>query len=92
MLYDPKWEKTTKPAVRSLAGFMAWLEQQPPEMEYRFTQPDRCAVAQYLKAMGETNIVLYSGDVRDMLGDHRIVSSYPETFGAALERARASLR
>lgn len=92
MLYDPKWEKQTKPAVRSLAGFIAWLEQQQPDTQYQYTRPDRCAVAQYLKAAGEENYSLKAEAVHEMLGDGRIVNSHPETFGAALERARAFAR
>jgi hypothetical protein len=87
MLYDPKWQPL------SLANLIAWLEKQPPDRRYRYTKPRSCLVAQWLKATGAQEYVLHSHEVSTLfggLGDF-IVMEEARTFGAALQRARASV-
>jgi hypothetical protein len=93
MLYDPKWEKqieTPAPLLR----FIAWLEKQPAEVEYDYTQPARCAIAQWLKSEGAADFVLISKKIDELFGPmaNTIVNPHQGndmTFGGALKRARA---
>jgi hypothetical protein len=93
MLYDPKWEAKTKPAVMSLAGLIAWLEQQPPETEYNWWNTNGCLVCNYLRAV--TGTKRPSGQflfekVFETPSDYgKVAGDEPWTYGAALERARA---
>jgi hypothetical protein len=50
MLYDKRWEKPKEP---SLEGFVAWLETRPADGKYNWSDPDRCACAQYAMAIGQ---------------------------------------
>lgn len=52
MLYDKKWDSQTRPAEPSLKGIIAWLETKDPKEEYNYCASD-CAMAQYLKAIGQ---------------------------------------
>lgn len=103
MLYDPKWEK---PNVRSIESLIAWLEKQPCDGTYDFTEPSACLLAQYLKFHGATerhDYALGSGEAIAYFGDDGvIIHGMPGakgradratmwTFGAALERARAAM-
>lgn len=73
---------------KSLAGFIAWLKEQPADREYKYTAPRECAVAQWLTDIGEKHTCLESAEVDALLGCGRIVNNYPETMGAALKRAQ----
>lgn len=45
----------TEPELKKLFdGFPLWLKTKDPDEEYRYTSPDQCAFAQYLKAVGHT--------------------------------------
>ena len=101
MLYDPRWEQKTDKqfAGISLRGLIAWLETKPADEQYEYSQPLKCVAAQYLQSMGcpeKDSSVDFGGYValetkapdRDWL--YQIVSQFPQTFGAALERARHS--
>jgi hypothetical protein len=78
----------------SLLSLIAWLETQPAEQPYEYTAPDRCALAQYLKDLGNAPLDSFvdfgaepqSEDEGFWLWE--IVGTPPWTFGAALERAR----
>jgi hypothetical protein len=97
MLYDPKWEVKTDPY--SLAGMIAWLEQQPAEQEYKWANCEDCLVGQYLSA-----VLGPPADYAEVSRRHGkfmrenpiafrrgLALANPHTFGAALERARAAL-
>lgn len=102
MLYDPKWEKTeTKADPLTTKALIAWLEQQPADKEYCYTEPGSCLLAQYLHHVFGFEVLIdrHSFDLFD--GDNHVVRSAapptdwadiaiarPRTFGAALERAR----
>lgn len=94
MLYDPKWEKPeTKPDVFSLAGLIAWLETQPGETKYNWYRIRECLFCQYLDAVGVPRQYGIHPDMENIVGGsvevyHQVGSSWPWTFGAALDRAR----
>lgn len=88
----------------SLEAFSAWLDQQPPEKEYDYTDPWNCAICQYLKHIGlkfdsvDPGYIFATGD--------RVLAEIPEhwnevsqsrrfigkaRFGEAAERARELL-
>lgn len=103
MLYDPKWEQKTDQTFEgvSLLGLIAWLECQPADKPYDYTEPTKCVLAQFLQATegrsGVASIVNlpceYSaggGWLRKIAQGDASVEG--QTFGAALERARAALR
>lgn len=71
MLYDPKWEKKTKPKRRRLStwfwpiqpkevfdldDFTAWAALKNPFQKYQYSCPLECALAQYLKERGVTGL------------------------------------
>lgn len=85
MLYDPKWEKP------SLAGFVAWLERQPPEKSYVWMNIcGECAVSQYFLTFAPEE---EHGDLWDKYGQplDMLAMDGTRTFGALLDRARAAL-
>lgn len=94
MLYDPKWGKPVE-TYPSLAGFIAWLEKQQPEQGYEFTDAENCAIAQWLRSIGEKKCALYSSEIVDLIGQEAgfilrgTKLDRNQTFGAALRRARA---
>lgn len=94
MLYDPKWEQQAETRAKpSLAGLIAWLETQDPAEPYRYSCIDgSCLIDQYLTyATGKPSLpdpathwpVCGGAD-----NYWNIASPWPQTFGAALERAR----
>lgn len=95
MLYNPLWN--TEP---SLEGLIAWLETKPPETTYNFmTCRGTCLYGQYMTAIGidwnstdsKHKPTPYIYTVKG-IGTQHIASHEPNTFGAALERARAELQ
>ena len=89
MLYDPKWERKTetKPELNSLAGLIAWLEKQTSTTTYDYANCDgACLICQYLTANGGNwrhyalCLTAYQRSA--------IAAELPQTFGAALMRAR----
>lgn len=98
MLYDPKWEvKTDSP---SLSGLIAWLEKQPPNKSYNWSDCEgHCLIGQYWGSIGisfgegclmELNGQDLYGQLVCPNGSDGIAITRPHTFGAALERARAA--
>ena len=107
MLYDKRWDKKfeTKADPRSLYALIAWLEMQPCDGTYDFTDPSNCLLARYLKFHGRTQSSEYTLGAEDagaFFGDGGFVihgnpgmrgTAAPGswTFSAALDRARAAL-
>lgn len=92
MLYDPKWEQQTKTEPPSLAGLVAWLEQQPKDQSYNCYSITRCVIAQYrFAATGRHDSIALVDIVGGTKAHRDIGCTAPYTFGAALERARAAL-
>lgn len=99
MLYDPKWEAETKVDPFKLASVIAWLEKQPRDKTYVWSdQPDSCRggclIHQYLRAVGRNPVWDY-GKISNLptTGRHKffdgdVAMEGPFTFGAALDRAR----
>ena len=89
MLYNPKWEADAK--APSLAGFIAWLERQNAATPYKYTPCSTCAIGQYLQSIG-TSYREQCGADKDITylceWNYKITRPMPQTFGAALERAR----
>jgi len=90
MLYDPKWQRQSDPAA--LTSLIAWLETMPPNGEYDWENCDgECLIGVYGAATGlgaKWHDVHSAYFERDEL---HIASDTPWTFGAALDRARATL-
>jgi hypothetical protein len=107
MLYDPRWERKTKADPFSLHTLVAWLDTMPSNERYRYFSHGNCALAQYFKAQGFTDVSvsgftwssaergkrLLPKDFEDVPVPEWRWSTFglSSTFGAALERARAAL-
>jgi len=91
MLYDPKWEKQKKVRDKtegpSLAGFIEWLEKQPPEGEYNWGNCAICACAQYFEGDWNKHDIVQAKDGIRLDG---LAIGRPRTYGALLKRARAA--
>jgi len=94
---DFKLPVETKPDVFSLEGLVAWLENQNPETEYRYSDSCGCLMGAYLKANnsyveigGANPRFSFEVDYMEVLNPQRRLS-YVGTYGAALARARALL-
>lgn len=94
------------PQVPSLADMIAWLEMQPPEREYAWFDIEGCLVCAYFRArkvpstaykkqgVGWTlyrEIFPGKNEAEQLASYHRVGSTWPWTFGAALDRARVLL-
>lgn len=92
MLYDKRWDKTeTKPDVFSLEGLIAWLEKQPADEAYNYSDlRGECVICQYLTAHGEPYGLGYGHFLTPLLRID-IAAGRTQTFGAALDRARKAL-
>ena len=94
MLYNPQWE--ARKAVEAnqfpliLASFTAWLEQQPSHGWYDPTNIPRCALTQWLRAIGAPDswVKLYSASIGARDPFQYIILTDPPTFGGALARAK----
>ncbi len=98
MLYDPKWEQKTKADPFTLASVIAWLEKQPATKSYRYADcSGGCLYGQYMSSVRvsweEARCHFYGPDphrqFRRYVYDH-VAREEPNTFGAALKRARAA--
>lgn len=95
MLFDPKWEVKTKP---SLAGFVAWLGEQPADKIYDPGKPTKCALGQYFQSVGLPPVCLVSEAAEKLNTDYydlfRIVIGFSpglQTFGSAVNRVERVL-
>jgi hypothetical protein len=102
MLYDKRWGET-KVDPFNLDNLIAWLEKQPADMSYVYTNPCGCVLAQYFQQYGYRRVStlgVYAADDSIKLpeGWDRIASGHGcylkdidkrLTFGRALGRARA---
>lgn len=99
MLFDPRWEpKNREYQGVSLLALIAWLEKKPADGRYEFENPVECALALFLQeTKGATpleSIVNFWPMLRSHEDGHwlqEIARPDPNTFGAALSRARAFL-
>jgi hypothetical protein len=96
MLYNPKWELLIKTGP-SFPGLIAWLERQPPGGAYDYANADACAAGLYYKSIGVAPQEWVSGPPSCIASDldsdpsllAEILGGGEQTFGAALQRARA---
>lgn len=86
----------TKPDPFALGTLVAWLEKQPAEKTYDYTEPCGCMLADYFTQNGYSDVAVdpfafdHSGGRTDIPGDFDVVNCEGErTYGAALDRARA---
>lgn len=95
-------KSTGKPDILSLDNLIAWLEQQPADETYPYSESRGCVLAQYFTAMGLKDVLVTPGQYaagrfsypRKLLpaGWEGIANGFPSgawTFGAALRRAKA---
>ena len=91
MLYDTRWDK---PEALSIEGLIAWLKQMPADGVYDYWNWNNCLAAQYNRFIGrQYNYETASRRLPNRGFDlqiEKIAECKPWTFGAALERARAS--
>lgn len=101
MLYDKRWEGKEVKIYKllSLEGLISWLEKQPANEKYEWTNCSKCVFGQYLAEFGLTNQasqvdVLSGGAIHSPqdYADYQFIGYKGQhTFGAALERARRVL-
>jgi hypothetical protein len=93
MLYNPKWEVKSPKTPR----FIRWLEKQPADKKYDYSNPFNCAYARYLRSYGVIGMVVPYAWVGLWLGIIPIAgrikpwienSLHERNFGASLNRAR----
>lgn len=89
MLYNESWTKPRN-EIYSIPGLIAWLEKQPANYVYDYTDYNSCATAQYLRTCGERHVGLLTSEL-EQFNWHQIVAPRPWSYGAALERARKVL-
>lgn len=96
MLYNRKWDISTKADPFSLESLIAWLEKQPAEKRYNWDLAESCLLGQWCASTG-----LHGLDARDkslelgqwdngneVFAEIALGDLSRCTFGAALERAR----
>jgi hypothetical protein len=84
VLYNPEWEVKSDPFT--LESLIAWLEKQPTNGTYNYSDCDgACLIDLYLGR--RTSGTEYSS-ICDRTGWGMLAARFPRTFGAALERAR----
>jgi hypothetical protein len=89
MLFDPKWQR--RPVLR---GFIAWLERQPADKAYNWSNVHYCACAQFFDQGGEwgpDNAWVKINEGVDLNELARGQGRHDWTFGRLLERAQAAL-
>ncbi len=103
MLYDPKWEIEVKADPFTLDNLIGWLEKQNPQTSYCFTEAGECLLAKWAISVDPTATrnrldnsygYIVNGAPVNLGNFHKIANGgYDfDTFGAALERARAAVQ
>lgn len=104
MLYNTRWDKPeVKANPFSLESLIAWLETQPTNQGYCYTDHGRCLLSQYFASFGFSEVQIFSGGIWQHDGSP-LTDQYPivfdaialgnpfnRTFGAALDLARKAL-
>jgi hypothetical protein len=96
MLYDPKWEITTK---LTLDNLIAWLETKDADGEYCWKLPSSCLLMQWLQSYGDAKRDYTVKDDRSMSFKYKVngvavdVSQFcsviaHSTYGEALAAAK----
>jgi len=95
MIYDPKWEKTTKTDPLTLPALIAWLETKPAGRAYCYTDTQHCLAANYYRDIGR-DMEVHSLDTFEMPPASAsfgytlewIACQCNRTYGGALDLAR----
>ena len=72
MLYDKRWDAKTKTDPLSLDSLIAWLEKQPADAKYCYSDTGACLLAQYFAAIGFEGILVGARDF-----DHNGIYNIP---------------
>jgi hypothetical protein len=75
----------------SLSELIAWLEKQPQDKLYDWSDAGICVLGQFAAAMGAEDAELESLALSNIAPFDDIALNRPYTFGDALKRARNSL-
>jgi len=88
--------RNTKPDPFKLDTLIAWLEKQPADKTYTYSEPCGCLLADYFTQSGFSEVAVdpfafeHSGGRTEIPADFDVVSCEgARTYGAALDRARA---
>ena len=77
----------------TLDTFIAWLETMPVEGEYEFYSYSACVVGQFVTAVTGSDNPFFETNYASIFGGlepyREVCASEPQTFGAALQRAKA---
>src|SRR5258706_344556 len=97
MFFDPKWRSRQDALTRR--SLVAWLEKKPADRGYCYSSNGRCLLATFFRACGFKSIVVEPDHFShaESFGPVKLPRSFvliaalrPHTYGAALDRARAS--
>jgi hypothetical protein len=102
MLYDKRWDKPeVKSDPFSLESLIAWLEKQPEDKTYCYTDTGQCLLSQYFLSNGFENVAVGPYDFdhgSDFQYKEKLPPSFneiaqgrPRQFGSALDRAREAV-
>lgn len=72
-----------------LSEFARWLASKDASERYDYTDAANCALAQFLKSRGDKNYCLSPFEIPKAID--RVIVLHPQTFGAALNRARDAI-
>lgn len=76
----------------SLEAFADWCEKQPAELAYDWHSTWSCAIARYVKTLGDDDLYRKVSNLRTSSGVlcERLALTRPWTFGALAARLRAA--
>lgn len=77
-----------------LINLAQWLGEQPPDETYSYLDSTNCLIARWLKARGEEQYDLLTGEIKRKYGFqvHDVAIAYPNTYGSALRRVLELLK
>lgn len=100
MFFDPKWRSRQDALTRK--ALVAWLETKPADRRYCYHSNGHCLLATFFRAAGFKRIVVepdrfshaesFGHPVKLPRSFILIAALRPHTYGAALDRARNSVR
>ena len=103
MLYDPKWNYVANPLEADLNDLISWLEAQPSDETYDYTNSENCLLCRFLKSRGLSDPVVNSThwyaysdgpgvqlppDFDQIARGYMFGWRYELTYGDALRRAK----
>jgi hypothetical protein len=95
MLYNKRWDKQTIANPFTLESLIGWLKKMPANESYSFLDcKGECLIGQYMTNLGLSWEKDYDYcDICEKIFDDQtaamaVLAVHPQTFGAALERAK----